>query len=314
LEQVTPSAIIVLDLFRDQLDRYGELDTIAKKWSESFKKLPSSTKLILNADDPLIAYLGNLHSSESISFFGLSKSDGNNSAIPHAADSIYCPRCSNKLNYKSIFYSHLGIWKCPHCKLERPIPNLSNTFFPLIGMYNKYNTLAASLTARVVGIPNEKIESGLHFVIPAFGRQEKLKIKDKNVQIFLSKNPTGFNENLKTIFETTVKPTAIFVLNDRIPDGRDISWIWDISMEEYVDKFNKIFISGDRVYDMALRVKYSMQFPKNDTNSKIQIYEDLNTAIQKALDQTPSNETLYILPTYSAMLEVRKILTGKKIL
>ncbi len=348
LQELTPQAIIVLDLFRDQLDRYGELDGIARNWQQAFEKLPSTTHLILNADDPLIAYLGTA-TKATVSYFGLDPTKTEGQSVQHAADSLYCPRCSNKLQFSKIVYSHLGLWKCPHCKLQRPIPNLADSFYPLEGTYNKYNTLAASLTAQTLGFSRENIDQALHAVTPAFGRQEKLVIQGKQIQLFLAKNPTSFNESLKTIVENNNKsfprrvgnPSAkvvplwregqgegsrlrsnnklhvLFVLNDRIPDGRDVSWIWDIDMEQYIEKLQRITISGDRCWDMTLRINYSMQFPISNfqfSNSKIQTYKNLKLALKNAIKNIPVNETLYILPTYSAMLEVRRILTGRKIL
>lgn len=310
LEELTPKAIIALDLFRDQLDRYGELDSIAKKWEKAFEKLPLSTHLILNADDPLIAYLGhNTHAT--VSYFGLDQTKEDGHALQHAADSLYCPKCNNKLAFQKIFYSHLGMWRCPHCKLHRPVPNLASSYYPLDGSYNKYNTLAAVLTAHLLGIQPDNIQQALHTVTPAFGRQEKLIINGRHVQIFLAKNPTSFNEALRTIHEKKAKYVA-FVLNDRIPDGRDVSWIWDIDIEQYAQDFSSIFVSGDRAYDMALRIAYANE--KENSHKNLRTFVQLNDMLRHAISETPENETLYILPTYSAMLDVRKILTGRKIL
>lgn len=308
LKQLTPSAIIALDLFRDQLDRYGELDSIAKKWQESFMHLPKTTQLILNADDPLIAYLAD-KTEATVSFFGMSgESD---KTLSHAADSVYCPRCSHKLHFSTVFYSHLGIWKCPKCHFTRPIPQLSKALYPLPGTYNKYNTLAAALAAQQIGFTTEQIEKGLAKVTPAFGRQEKIRIKNKTVQLFLSKNPTSFNESFATVKELGGKHIAL-LLNDRIPDGRDVSWIWDIDVEDCVKDFENIYIGGDRVYDMALRIHYA--YKKQLSPSPLVVEEDLKSLLEKALVSTPADQTLFILPTYSAMLETRKILTGRSIL
>lgn len=304
LDEITPAAIIALDLFRDQLDRYGELDTIAKNWSLAFTKLPSTTHLILNADDPLMAYLGK-NTPATVHYFGLS--DGKKSSLSHAADTTYCPNCNHKLTFTKITYSHLGQWQCKNCKLHRPTPNLTSVHFPLDGIYNKYNTLAAALAAKAMGLLDSQIDVALHTVTPAFGRQEKLSYQGKDIQLFLSKNPTGFNESLRTIKGMNAK-YVLFLLNDRIPDGTDVSWIWDIDLEEYVHHFESITVSGDRAYDMALRVQYA------NADGPFHAEENLKKALVYALDQTPSLQTLYILPTYSAMLDVRKILTGRKIL
>lgn len=312
LKELTPHYIVALNLFRDQLDRYGEVNTIATKWHAAMENLPSSTTLVLNADDPQIAYLGK-DTKAKTEYFGLEDKTLTTKSAQHAADSTYCPNCEKKLVFSSTYYAHLGEWKCTSCKYEYPKLSLSKTpDYPLSGVYNIYNTLAAVLLAKTVGIDEKTISAALQNFKPAFGRQEMIEIDGKKVQLFLAKNPASFNQSLRTAKELGGK-NVLLVLNDRVPDGRDVSWIWDIDMEDYVESFDNITVSGDRAYDMALRIKYSEK--NQDTNSKKQtIFPNLSVAIKNTLEKTPENETLYILPTYSAMLEVRKILTGKKIL
>ncbi len=343
LENLNPYAILLLNLFRDQLDRYGELNGIAKKWESALQK-DNFEHLILNADDPLMTYIGYSISSsrtkrgdlskiasshsvprkDDITYFGLPENLMTQKTLIHGADSIYCPNCGEKLIYKKVAYSHLGKYNCPKCKFKNPLVQKDEILrltqddknFPLPGLYNKYNTLAAVTLAKSLDLKDEVIEKGLENIKPAFGRQEKIEIDAKFVQIFLSKNPTSFNQSLETIIGIEKNPNVLFVLNDRIPDGRDVSWIWDIDLESYIDKLKNITISGDRCYDMGLRVNYSMEFPISNSkiNQNIQMFEDLQETIKAGLDSIESGETLYVLPTYSAMLEVRKILTGKKIL
>lgn len=304
LKQTDPDYVICLNLFRDQLDRYGEIDSIAKKWQVAFAKLSTKTTLILNADDPQIAFLAKNIKIKSL-YFGLPV-DNNNTKTEHGADSTFCPKCSTKLNYTSVFFSHLGDWFCPKCKLKRPKLNLSVLkTYPADGTYSKYNALASALFAKNEGSKDEEIENDFKTFIPAFGRQEKLNYKNKNVQIFLSKNPISFNQSLQTIKELGGK-NILIVLNDKIPDGLDVSWIWDINFEEILEKDMNIGISGDRVYDMSLRLKYASFFCHVEPN--------LETIINKMIENLDKKETLYILPNYSAMLDTRKILTGKKIL
>lgn len=305
-----PDFVIILNLFRDQLDRYGEVNTIAKKWADALRKLDERTTLILNADDPQVASLRLHLKGVNVKFFGLNDKNLTTANTQHAADSNYCPSCGSKLYYSETYYSHLGNWTCLKCDNTRPKLNISTSpVLPLLGIYNRYNTIAAALLSQEVGINKNKIISALKDFQPAFGRQETLSINRKKVQIFLSKNPTSFNESLKTISDLKAK-NLLLVLNDRIPDGRDVSWIWDVDFEEIAElRKMKIYVSGDRVFDMALRLKYAGLLL-----IETQIYADLETAINTALKVTPENETLYILPTYSAMLEVRKILTGRKIL
>lgn len=310
LKELTPHYIVALNLFRDQLDRYGEVNTIATKWGNAIRHLPEKTHLILNADDPQIAYLGR-ETKAKTAYFGLEDKKFAITSSQHAADSTYCPNCGKKLVFSSTYYAHLGEWKCTSCKYEHPKLSLSKSpTYPLSGVYNIYNSLAAVLLAKTIGINEKIINSALQSFKPAFGRQEILEIDGKKVQLFLAKNPASFNQSLRTVKELGGKQ-ILFVLNDQGPDGRDVSWVWDIDMEDYIQSFDTITISGDRAYDMGLRVKYT-EF--QISNIKFQISNDLKNAVKNALEKTPENETLYILPTYSAMLEVRKILTGKKIL
>lgn len=303
IEQTNPDYIICLNLFRDQLDRYGEIDSISKKWRSSFEKLSNKTTLILNADDPQIAYLSK-NSKARAFYFGLDQKGQN--GTKHGADSIYCPRCSSKLDFNEVHFSHLGIWKCPKCNLKRPTPTTSNIDkYPLVGTYNKYNAKAAFLFAKQEGIDTKVIDTAFKTFTPAFGRQELIYYEGKKIQLFLSKNPTSFNESLLTIKELGGK-NLLILLNDRIPDGLDVSWIWDINFEDILEKDINIMVSGERVYDMALRLKYAEQFTHVEPSFK--------NAINQMIGKLETDETLYVLPNYSAMLDARKILTGKKIL
>lgn len=308
LKEITPHTLIILNLFRDQLDRYGEVNTIAKKWGEAIQRLSKETTLILNADDPQIAYFGNKRNAL---YFGLEDKKINRGLKQHTADTTSCPNCNAKLIFERIYFSHLGVWRCSSCQKHKPTPTITSfSTYPLSGIYNQYNTLAAVLFAKKIGINDFEIKTALKTFKPAFGRQEKITIDGKRVQIFLSKNPTSFNQSLRTIKNLGGK-NLLFVLNDRIPDGRDVSWIWDTDIESDIDYFKTISVSGDRCYDMGLRIKYASSF---EIKNSFQIEGDLKRAIRKALKQMPKTEMMYILPTYSAMLEVRKILTGRKIL
>ena len=308
LEQISPDYLILLNLFRDQLDRYGEVNTIAKKWEHAIRHLPSETKLILNADDPQIASLRPHLKGVNVKFFGLSEKKSEIAKTQHAADSTHCPNCGKKLIYKSIYFSHLGDWECRKCGYKHPSKAFAKSpFYPLVGVYNQYNTNSAVLLVKIIGIKEEKITDALKNFKPAFGRQEILNADGKKVQILLSKNPTSFNESLRTISSLNAN-NLLIVLNDRIPDGHDVSWIWDVDFEE-IDQRGSVSTAGDRTYDMALRLKYAGIQIKDR-----QIYTDLGRAISENLANINKSEILYILPTYSAMLEARKMLTGKSIL
>ncbi len=312
LAPLQPRIILCLNLFRDQLDRYGELDTISRRWREAIATLPSETILIPNADDPTLSHLGQ-HLPQQVLFFGLNEPEQYLDEIPHAVDSIYCPNCGHALVYEGIYLSHLGDFHCPACEFSKGKLAIDSRNWSqiLVGLYNKYNTLAAVLAAQQLGVDEATIRDAITNFQAAFGRAEELVIDDKRVRILLAKNPVGLNETIRVVLQASGQ-TALLVLNDRTPDGTDVSWIWDVDTEKLVEQGGTLIVSGDRVYDMALRLRYS----QNDSNNgcKLIVEEDLASAIATALEYTPADRTLHILPTYSAMLEVRELLTGRKIL
>ncbi len=318
LKDCYPRYILALNLFRDQLDRYGEVDTISHRWENAISKLPEGTTIILNGDDPTLCYLGQ-RLKDKVLFFGLNERNLYLEEIPHAVDSIYCPKCGASLEYEGVYLSHLGDYHCPSCDFTKSKLDVNSQEWPqiLIGVYNKYNTLAAGLLAQDIGIDPEVIYETVKNFKAAFGRAEELNIDGKHIRILLSKNPVGMNETIRAVNDIKSQgksSTTLMVLNDRIPDGTDVSWIWDVDTEKLVSLGGIFIVSGDRIYDMALRLRYSQNKvdPENN-NFKLIVEEDLATAIKIALENTPSMETLHILPTYSAMLEVRQILTGKAI-
>lgn len=303
--------IVLTNLFRDQLDRYGEVDVIAEKWQKALGQLSKNCTVILNSDDPQIAFLGKQLNCK-ILYFGLIDKKYYISQKEHATDSIFCINCGARLLYKGVFYSHLGDWYCKSCGFKRPIPYVSEWKQNIPGVYNLYNTLAAVSVGRVLGYSDAIISNALDHFTPAFGRQEEFETDEKNIKIFLSKNPVGFNQSLRTILNLGAQ-NILFVLNDRIPDGRDVSWIWDVDFEMIPESVS-VVVSGDRVYDLAIRLKYRMKQCNNVTMKQLLVEENLKSAITSGLKLTKKGETLYILPTYSAMLEVRKIISGRKIL
>jgi UDP-N-acetylmuramyl tripeptide synthase len=291
LKDLTPEIIVLTNLFRDQLDRYGEVDIIAEKWLVALASIERQTNVIVNADDPHLAFIGTKIPAK-VRYFGLEDPSLFLPKMQHATDTIYCPNCGARLTFAGVYYSHLGKWACGTCSFVPPKENLTAADFtsPIAGVYNIYNTLAAALAAQTLGISKPDIREALTHFTPAFGRMERIG----NIKILLSKNPTGFNESLRTVAASKDKGPVLCVLNDRIPDGRDVSWIWDVDFEEYRN-FPKYYVSGDRALDMALRLKYA----------------GIDASI---VDDIPKEDKLWILPTYSAMLDIRKKLTGRKIL
>jgi len=314
LTEIKPVIVILLNLFRDQLDRYGEVNTIALKWKKSLEMLPKETRVVLNGDDPQIKYLGESLKAK-VYYFGVDQSLMEKNEIPHDVDSIYCLKCGSKLAYQGISYSHLGNYLCNNCGFRKPKTESfvgKNIVYPLKGVYNIYNTNAVILVLTcILNVGLDKVKKSLELFKPAFGRQEVIDYQGKKIHLLLSKNPAGFNQSIEVSREIYKdgKVGVLIVLNDRIPDGRDISWIWDVDFEKLKDfhgykKGLQIVVSGDRVYDMALRLKYA------EINNVIP-EENLVRAIQKNIIQT---DEIVVLTTYTGMLDVRKILLGRKLL
>lgn len=311
LSSTVPTVLVLLNLFRDQLDRYGEVNAIAEKWLTALNSVNlTKTTLVINGDDPQLVFLGKQLEQKAgkVLYFGLDDPKVGSGKLSHATDSIFCPICQTKLHFNDIFLSHLGNWHCQNCGFSHPTLAASKNDFvsPLLGTYNRYNALAAGLVLTDLKFEKAQIQAGLDSFIPAFGRQETIEFAGRNIKILLSKNPTGLNESLRTSAENT--KNILLALNDRVPDGHDVSWIWDVDFEHFGSKFDRIFLSGDRVYDLAVRLKYANLSPK------VTIFESLPEATITLVNSVGVGDSAWILPTYSAMLDVRQILTGRQIL
>jgi UDP-N-acetylmuramyl tripeptide synthase len=317
-----PRAIVLANLFRDQLDRYGELETIGERWSRVVADVPA--RLVLGADDPLIAELG--ASAESPVFFGIEDpSAARPAGLAHAADSKQCRRCGGAYRYSHVYIGHLGVYQCSHCGQRRPQPQVSahairlegvraarfelhtptgvgEVRLGLPGLYNVYNALAAAALATVLEIPLATILDGLAATPPMFGRAERVRVGERELAILLIKNPAGANEILRTLALEPGEHDVLGVLNDRDADGRDVSWIWDADFEEFASRVRSVTCSGTRAAEMALRFKYA-----GVPSARIAVEPELARALDVALDAS-EEPTLYALPTYTAMLELREVL------
>ena len=324
IKNTAPKTIVLLNLFRDQLDRYGEVETTRKKWQEAISKLPKTTTLILNADDPGIAGFYKFFGGKIIAF-GINDSKISITQTTGVLDIKNCPICQNKLIYKTYTFGHLGDYKCSKCDFKKPaaqvvasnlqfyqnlqtslnikVANTSyKTKYKLPGIYNVYNVLAATSIATAVKIPPKKIFDSTKNFTPVFGRFQKIEIKDKKIYIFLIKNPTGANEVLK-VLSATENINLLTILNDNFADGTDVSWIWDTNWETLSQKTKNISISGTRAWDMATRLKYA-----GFKLSKDSVYEQIESSIKAGINSLSNNGTLIILPTYTALVPVEKSL------
>ncbi len=325
IQNTSPKTVLLLNLFRDQLDRYGEVDSVRKKWQEALLKLPKDSTLILNADDPGISFLSKFTKGNVI-YFGVNDASINLPTIDHVADIKYCLNCSSKLIYSSLLSAHLGNYHCPHCGFKRPTPNtyatnlkFSSDFstsakitinrqpltinYPLPGLYNVYNILASVALSNTFNAEFQIIKEKTEKFSAAFGRFQKLKVNGKKIIIFLIKNPTGANEVLRTLAPAD-KLNLLVILNDKIADGRDVSWIWDTNWETLNKKINRLSISGTRAWDMATRLKYAdFELSKNN------IYREIYYSILDSVRKLNNKNTLIILPTYTSLLQVQKSLS-----
>ncbi len=318
--QLRPRAIALGNLFRDQLDRYGELDTIADRWAAMIAGLAAGTALACNADDPLIADLGRERGA--VTYFGIEDPAMAGDVMQHASDSKYCRRCGAAYRYDGVYLGHLGIYECPSCGQRRPEPSVaahhvqlngtrSVSFelrtaagsaavaLPLPGLYNVYNALAAAALCLSLGVSLPAVVDGLDGVSAAFGRAEQVLIDGRELSVLLIKNPAGANEVLRTLALEPGELDLLGVLNDRIADGRDISWIWDADFELLAGRLRRVTCSGTRAAELALRLKYAGIEPE-----RLKVMQDLPAALDSALEATPSGR-LFALPTYTALLELR---------
>jgi len=326
-ENTNPKAVVLLNLFRDQLDRYGEIDTTRKKWQTVLGSLNKDCTLISNADDPNINFISKATKAKKV-FFGIGTQKINLPDIENIADVKFCPNCSKKLEYLKLYSAHLGTYKCTNCSFKRKKPAISaqtlnfksdfstelvlevngqslNIHYPLPGLFNVYNVLAAATVANTLGLDPKNTKTSIEEFSAAFGRFQKVKIAGKQVLIFLIKNPAGANEVLRTI-KTQNNLNLLVILNDNIADGRDVSWIWDTNWEALNKQIANIDVSGTRALDLALRLKYAGF--KIDQNY---VHEDLNSSIDQALSKLDKNDTLYILPTYTALICLQDYLKSK---
>ena len=376
VQVVSPRVCVLTNLFRDQLDRYGEVDSVIALWRQAVNMLPADTTLVLNADDPSIANFGESFAGK-VLYYGIDDvsldlaRQQNTSGRHQVSDLRTCPHCGSTFAYEMRFYSHMGHYACPHCGLQRPQPDVralqvqaesfdrlhiqvatssqqEEVVIPLPGLYNVYNALAAITVAQALDVGWESILSGIGQAKPVFGRGERVQVEGRTIRLLLAKNPTGFNEVLRTLFSDSTPRHVLFILQDNVADGRDVSWIWDVDFERAVGQMKTLVVAGTRALDLAIRLKYAgvaqedmtivpptvlRAVRQDSTRSRyirhmrkagreigkrnVEISDPvlstpmvqvvgLKRAIDLALKQTPVGETLFIVPTYTGLLEVHR--------
>ena len=323
VKRVHPRAICLGNLFRDQLDRYGELELVAERWRAALSSLPPDTRLVVNADDPQLSLF------EQATTFGIDDPSVARNTLQHASDSKHCVRCGTPYDYAAAYIGHLGDYRCPNCGHARPaldivaraieLHGLERVAFelvlpegsrrialPLPGLYNVYNALAAAALSRALGATLDEIAAGLEGFSAAFGRFERVDVDGKTVLLLLVKNPAGANEVVRTLVEGGAPRLAVIALNDAIADGRDVSWIWDVDFEPLLERLDTVIATGDRAAELALRCKYA-----GLGDEAIVVEPNLEEAIQTGLRMTPAGGELVVLPTYTAMLALRRIVAAR---
>jgi len=358
LAETQPRLVLLHNLFRDQLDRYGEVDMIATKWRTALEQLPVTATVLLNADDPAVAALGEGLTAQ-VRYYGLEDTRHAGDGAVHTADSQFCRRCGAPYRYSAIFYAHIGHYVCEQCGQQRPSPNyrlerlelegtaasrLYLTYdggalelrLPIPGLYNALNGLAASAAALLLGVAPSGIRNTLEQFSAAFGRIERIDAAGKPLLLALIKNPVGASETVRMlaggqapgvriggqgdketrrqgepryqlVSSTTPDPRSptadlhlLVAINDRFADGTDISWLWDADFERLAGRVAHATVSGTRAADMAVRLKYA-----GVAAERVLAVPELAQALDSALAQLSPGATLYVLPTYTAMLDLR---------
>ncbi|HET9323863.1 MAG TPA: Mur ligase family protein [Gaiellaceae bacterium] len=325
--RIRPRALCLGNLFRDQLDRYGELELVAERWRTLVRDLDATTVVVANADDPQVGDLARERRDSVL--FGIDDPRHAAPALQHAADSKWCVRCGTPYEYAAAYVGHLGDYRCPACGHGRPPRALSASMIELNGLesvsfdlthgdnearvrlrlpglYNVYNALAAAGLAHVLGASFDDVVAGLKRFSAAFGRFERIPVGDKTVLMLLIKNPAGANEVVRTLVAGGAPRLAVIALNDGIADGRDVSWIWDVDFEPLLERLEHVVASGDRAAELALRCKYA-GFPED----RIEVVASLAGALDRGLALAPEGGELCVLPTYTAMLGLRGIVAER---
>ncbi len=324
---VKPDTVLLANLFRDQLDRYGELELLAESWTGVVAARRPGSRLVLNADDPLVADLG--RGREGVVYFGLADDSQALPGLQHAADSKHCRNCGAAYVYDAVYLGHLGRYHCPSCGRRRPAPDVVaervtldgmkgarvelstpagplELTLPVPGLYNVYNALAATALALELGASLEHVRDALNGFGGAFGRVETITVAGRPVSILLVKNPTGANEVLRTLTLEDGSLDLWLALNDNIADGRDVSWIWDADFELLAGRVRRATCAGTRAEEIALRLKYA------GIEAEIAVERDIGASLDAAVaDAVDDGRALFALPTYTALIELRDLLTSR---
>jgi UDP-N-acetylmuramyl tripeptide synthase len=323
LGRISPRVVLVTNLFRDQLDRYFEIDQLARRIGDAIAKLDPRATVVLNADDPIVAMLGERHRGP-VLYFGVDDPTVGGKVPQAISDATRCPRCGAPLRYERVVLAHEGDWSCPSCGLTRPERDVSATRValtpvsselqlrtavasafdpvrvPVAGLYNAYNALAALAVARALDIALPTAALAIANFRPAFGRLEQVNVDGRELRLILVKNPAGFNAAIGALLETGRRPRLLAALNDRDADGRDVSWIWDADFETLAPTVDHAVVTGIRSRDLANRLKYA-----GVARERVEVVDQWGSAIDRVIGAAPQGGEIVVLATYTAMLGLR---------
>ncbi len=324
--EVAPDMVLITNVFRDQLDRFGELYSMARMLEAAVEALPAHASAVLNGDDPLVASFAP-HARARRLYFGL-RAECVGAEVPeHASDSIRCVHCQHALTYRRAYLSHLGDYECTGCGNKRPDLDIAITEVqtlpdggtditaetpagtmqvrvPLPGLHNVYNAAAALAGAFALGaLEPENARSALANLRPAFGRLEEISADGRQVVLSFVKNPASYNATLRLITRRPGRKHVLAAHSNTVVDGEDFAWLWDVELEQLMPDLASLVVSGSRAEEVALRMKYAGANPAD-----IRVITGRQAALDAALANTPSDEPLYILAGYTPMREFRQVM------
>jgi lipid II isoglutaminyl synthase (glutamine-hydrolysing) len=327
--ELEPDTLVVTNIFRDQLDRFGELYAMARALEAVIERLPASATVVLNGDDPLVASLAPAAPARRL-YYGIAAGNDGSQVPEHAADTIRCVRCQHLLSYHTVHLSHLGDYQCPACGNTRPrldvavtevrpspeggseitIETPAGSFalqVPLPGVHNVYNAAAALAGAITLSLalPLEPAQArpAMAGLRPAFGRLEEIQAGERTVVLAFVKNPTAYNATLREVLQRPGRKHVLAAHSNTVVDGEDFAWLWDVDLEQLVPQLASLVVSGTRAEEVALRFKYAGAHP-----DAVQVLPGRAAALNVALAGTPAGESLYIFAGYTPMRELRGIM------
>jgi len=325
--EIQPDVVVITNIFRDQLDRYGELYAVARALNSMLEALPESATILLNGNDPQVASFGANAKAKRV-FFGLETLEVGTPTPEQSADIVRCIHCNSDFVYEVAYMSHLGIYRCPNCGYTLPPLDIAATAvslakdgegashvtyrtpqgeikleIPLPGLHNVYNAAAAIGAALAAGFELDKIQPALNNVRTAFGRLEKIQADDKTIYLSFVKNPTSFNLILRLIAQHAGDKHLLLAMSHTVVDGEDFAWLWDVEFEEINDRIIDAVCSGNKPEELAMRLKYA-----DVPVSKISLIADREAALDAALKNVEPGGTLYIMSGYTPTHELRRIM------